>query len=51
MINRAWLGWTSKSSPQPISFIDQILKVIFGDAKNFGFQILKGSSRYLYSGP
>jgi hypothetical protein len=39
-------GWTRKSSPQPISFIDQILKIRFGDANNFGFQILKGYSRY-----
>jgi hypothetical protein len=45
MINQVWLGWTRKSSPQPISFMGQTHKIRFGDVKNFGFQILKGYSR------
>ena len=34
--------------PSLISFIDQILKIRFGDVNNFRFQILKGYSRYVY---
>jgi len=48
MINRVWLGWTGNIFTPAHLILDQILKISFGDVKNFGFQILNSHSRYIY---